>query len=78
MFIKAKVFPNSKKEEVIEKSKDSFDIFIREKPVGGMATRAAMRAVSLFFGLPASRFKIIKGHKQRSKIFEIINWPAEK
>lgn len=75
MFIKVKVFPNSKKEEVVKKSKDSFEAYVREKPKEGIATKAAMRAVSLFFGIPISRLRIIKGHKQRNKIFEIINWP---
>jgi len=73
MLIKVKVFPSSKKEEVIKKTKDSFEVRVKEKPIEGMATRTAIRAVSLFFGIPASRLRIKKGHKQRNKIFEIMD-----
>lgn len=71
MLIKVKVFPNSKKEEVIRKNKDSFLIKVREKPVGGKATKAAIQALSLFLNMPKNKIRIVKGLRERNKIFEI-------
>jgi len=71
MFIKIRVFPCSKKEEIIKRSSDSFDVKIREKPEKGLANKAVMRVVSSFFSVPQASIKIIKGGKKRSKILEI-------
>lgn len=72
MLIRVKTFPNSKKEEVIEKSKNSFEVKVKEKPLGGKATKAVLRTVSLFLKIPISKIRIKKGFKQRSKILEIM------
>ena len=71
MLIKVKVFPNSKKEEVARKNKDSFIVKVKEKPIRGMATKAAVQALSLFLNIPENKIRIIKGLKERNKIFEI-------
>jgi len=49
MLIKVKVFPNSKKEEVIKKSEDSFEIKIKEKPEGGRVNKKALKLLSAYF-----------------------------
>ncbi len=72
MLIKVKVFPSSKKEEVIKKKNDSFDVKVREKPVRGEATRAVINILSNFFHVPKKKIKLIKGFRKRNKIFEII------
>ena len=72
MLIKVKILPNSKKREIIEKSKDSFEIKIRTKPIKGLANKAVINTLSLYFKIPESRIRLIKGFKQRNKIFEII------
>ncbi|MCD6284020.1 DUF167 domain-containing protein [bacterium] len=71
MLIKVKVFPNSKKEEIIKKSEDSFEIKIKEKPVGGRANRAVCMCLSDYFKIPENRIRLIKGFRQRNKIFEV-------
>jgi hypothetical protein len=71
MFVRVKVFPNSKKEEVIKKLKDSFLIKVKEKPSKGWANRAARRALAYYFKIPESSVRLISGFKQRNKIFEI-------
>jgi len=71
MLIKVKVFPNSKKEEVIKKSEDSFEVKVREKPERGLANKAVIDALSLYFKIPSLRVRLIKGFRQRNKIFEI-------
>ncbi len=73
MFIKAKVFPNSKKQEIVEKAKDSFEIKVKEKPEKGAANKAAINILSLRLGVPAGKISLIKGARQKNKIFVIVN-----
>ena len=72
MLIKIKVFPNSKEEEVIKKSEDSFEVKVRAKPIRGLANRAVIDALSLYFKIPPSRIRLVRGFRERNKIFEII------
>jgi len=71
MLIKVKVFPNSKREEVIKKSEDSFEVKIKEKPEKGRANREVVRVFSSYFKISESKIRLIKGFKKRNKIFEI-------
>ncbi|MDD3734954.1 MAG: DUF167 domain-containing protein [Candidatus Pacebacteria bacterium] len=71
MLIKIKVFPNSKKEEIIRKSEDSFEVKVREKPKMGMANRRVVKTLASYFKTPEAKIRLVKGAKQRNKIFEI-------
>jgi len=71
MLIKVRVFPNSKKEEVIKKSKDSFEVKVKEKPEQGRANKEVIRVLSAYFKIPESKIRLIKGFKERNKIFEV-------
>ncbi len=71
-FVKVKVFPVSKRERVIKKSDDNFEIYVKEKPENGKANKAVIAALAAYFNIRESHFKLIKGHRQRNKIFEII------
>ncbi len=72
MLIRVKVFPGSKKEEVIEKSENSFEVKIREKPERGEANKRLILVLASHFKVPKSKIRLIKGFKQRTKIFEIV------
>jgi uncharacterized protein (TIGR00251 family) len=67
MFVKVKVFPDSKKQEVIRKSGDSFEIKVRESPERGEANKAVLKALSAFLKTP----RIVKGLKSRNKILKV-------
>ena len=71
MLVKIKVFPNSKKEEVIKKSKDAFEIRVKEKPLKGKANKRVVEILSLYFKIPKTKIKIVKGFRERNKIFEV-------
>ena len=71
MLIKVKVFPSSKREEIIKKSEDSFEVRVKEKPEKGKANREVVKILSWYFKIPRSKIKLIKGFKKRNKIFEI-------
>lgn len=76
MFIKVKVFPNSKEEKIVEKENGKFEVKIKAKPVDGLANREVIKLLSSYFKIPESKIKLIKGFKERNKIFEIKNWKS--
>ncbi len=71
MLIAVKAFPNSKKQEIIKKSEQDFEIKVREKPIAGAANKAIAFVLAAYFGVPFSNVKLIKGFKQRTKTFNI-------
>jgi len=71
MLIKVKVFPGSKKEEIIKKKEDSFEIKVKEKPEKGLANKRVIQVLASFFNIPESKVRLIRGARQRNKIFEI-------
>ena len=73
MLIKVKVFPGSKKEEIIKKAEDSFDISVKAKPQSGDANKEVIKVLALYFKIPAARVRLIKGAKQRNKIFKLLS-----
>jgi|AntAceMinimDraft_16_1070373.scaffolds.fasta_scaffold29664_3 L-threonylcarbamoyladenylate synthase len=77
MFIKVKVFPKSKKTSVIQKSNNSFEIRIKSKPERGEANKEVMRALAVFFNIRLNQIRLIKGKKQRNKIFELPSIPNQ-
>ena len=72
MLVKVKVLPNSKKAGLIKKSKDSFEIRVKSKPLMGKANKEATGLLAFYFGIPESKIRIVKGSKRRNKIFKII------
>jgi len=73
MLIKVKVFPQAGKEEIIKKTDDSFEVWVKAKPVQGQANRAVARALTEYFGVSSDKIRLIKGFRERNKIFEIKN-----
>ena len=71
MLIKVKVFPSSKEEEIIKKSEDSFEIKVKEKPIKGLANKEIIKVLTSYFNISKSNIRLIKGFRQRNKIFEI-------
>jgi len=72
MFIKVKVFPESKKEEIILKKENTFEIHIKEKPEQGRANERILEVLSGYLKISLGKIRIIKGFKQRSKIIEVM------
>jgi uncharacterized protein (TIGR00251 family) len=67
MFVKVKVFPGSKKQEIIRTSEDSFEVRVKESPEKGQANKAVLKAISAFLKNP----RIVKGLKSRNKILKV-------
>ena len=71
MIIKVKVFPSAGKREIIKKTEDSFEIWVKEKPIKGQANRAVINALAEHFNIPQENVKLIKGFQQRNKVFNV-------
>jgi uncharacterized protein (TIGR00251 family) len=73
MFIKVKVFAGCKKDEIVKKKDDEFEVRVKEKAEQGRANRAVIKVLANYFKIDESKIRLIKGFKERNKIFEIKN-----
>lgn len=71
MLIKVKAFPGVSKEKIEKKSEDSFEVHVRAKPIQGKANQAIIEALAKYFELEEKEIKLVKGFKERNKIFLI-------
>ena len=71
MLIKVKVFAGAKKEDVFQKSENSFAVSVKEKAERGEANRAVRRAIAEHLKISPSKIRIVKGARKPNKIFEI-------
>jgi hypothetical protein len=71
MFLKVKVFPNSKIDEIVKKSDDEFEVKVKEKAEGGKANKKAREILAKYLNIPEEKLILIRGAKQRNKIFKL-------
>lgn len=71
MYIKVKVFPDSKKVEVIKKSPDTYVVYTKSKAERGEANEDVQKFLSQFLHIPIYKLRMVKGGKSTSKIYEI-------
>lgn len=69
IFVKAK--PDGCEDKVEKVDATHFVVETREPPVQGRANRAIVSLLVNYFNLPPSRVKLIRGFRERNKIFEI-------
>jgi uncharacterized protein (TIGR00251 family) len=73
MLIKVKVFPQAKKEGIIKRSDDSFEVRVKEKPIKGQANKAVVKLLSFYFKISEEKIRLIKGFRGKNKIFELVD-----
>lgn len=71
MLLKVKVFPCQKITEVVKRSEDTFDVKVKSKPERGLANEETVAVLVDYFKIPRQKIRLIKGFKQRNKIFDI-------
>ena len=71
LLIKIKVFADCKKDEIVKKKNDEFEMRVKEKAEEGRANRAVIKVLANYFKIDESMIRLIKGFKERNKIFEI-------
>jgi uncharacterized protein YggU (UPF0235/DUF167 family) len=70
-YIHAKVSAGVAKESFIKKSEDHFEISVKQKAERNMANNRVLELVAEYFKVPASRVRIINGHRHPSKLLII-------
>lgn len=65
------MFPNSKKEEIIKTGEKSFKIRVKVKPMRGEVNGGVTNILVSYFKIPPSKLKLIKGFRERNKIFQV-------
>ena len=71
MLIMVRVFVNAKNNNIIKKTEDSFDVFVKAKPINGMANKAVIENLSDYFEISQKKIKIVRGFKNYNKIINI-------
>jgi len=71
MYIKVVVNANSKKENLIKKNKDHFEISVKEKAENNMANKKVIELLSHYFTVPIGKVRIINGHHHPHKLLVI-------
>ncbi|NCS99048.1 DUF167 domain-containing protein [Candidatus Parcubacteria bacterium] len=72
-YIRAKVHPNSKKEEIKQISDNRFEIWLREKPERNQVNKKLCQIIGQRFDNPKGGVKILSGHHQRIKLLKVGN-----
>ena len=68
MKIKIKLHPSSSQEKIIKMSKNSYEVWIREKPIENKANKSLEKFLKKYL---KKRVRIISGFKTRNKIIEV-------
>jgi uncharacterized protein YggU (UPF0235/DUF167 family) len=55
------------------KKDDEFEVKVKEKAEEGRANRAVAKVLANYFKIDESKIRLVKGSKERNKIFEIKN-----
>ncbi len=72
MFIKLKVHPGERKDKLVKKAADAYEVWTKAPPERGLANASAIRQLSLALGVDAKRILLIKGAASPAKIVKII------
>lgn len=71
MYIKLKVKAGAKRESIVQKKNDQFEIAVREEAARNMANRRVRELIALYFNVPLGKVRIVKGHTLPSKILSV-------
>ncbi len=71
MYIHTKVVTGAKKESLIQKSEDHFEISVKEPAERNLANTRVIEIIALHFKLPKSHVRIINGHRSPTKLLSI-------
>jgi len=69
MYIKVKVTPDSKKEDVVQKSEDTWIIKLKEPAEGNKANNRVKEILEFYF--QTKNILLVNGHKSPNKLFLI-------
>lgn len=68
-YIKVKVHADEKKEKLVQKSADSFEIWVKAPAERGLANAAVRVALAARLGVAENKLSLVKGATSPAKIF---------
>jgi hypothetical protein len=71
VYIKVKVKTNAKKEKIVKKSEDHFDISVKEPAERNLANKKVLELVRNYFKVYNGKVRIVSGHHSPSKIISL-------
>lgn len=71
MYIKVKVVPESKKDEIKAVGPNRYEVKVKAPAERGLANEAVISLLAKHLKLPSSHFRLISGHHERSKMFSV-------
>lgn len=72
-YIRAKVHPDSKKDEIQKISEDKFEVWVRDKAQNNAANKKLCQLMVQYFDNPEGGVQILNGHHSRIKLLKIGN-----
>jgi len=72
MFIKLKVHPGERRDKIMKKAPDAYEVWTKAPPERGLANASAIRQLSLQLGVDARKITLIKGATSPAKIVKVI------
>lgn len=70
-YIHVKVLAGVKSESFKQKSKDHFEVSVREKAERNMANSRVLEILAEHFGIAKSKVRIVNGHRSPSKLLVV-------
>ena len=68
-YLKVKVHADEKKNKIVQKSADSFEIWVKAPAEQGRANEAVRASLAEHIGVPENKLSLIKGATSPAKIF---------
>ena len=72
--IKVKLHPNSSQEKIEKKSKEKYEVWLKEKPIDNKANETLVKVLKKYFG---KEVRIKSGLTSRNKIVEVVTPPTQ-
>lgn len=72
MFIKLKVHPGERRDKVMKKAADAYEVWTKAPPERGLANASALRLLALELGVEAKKIMLVKGATSPAKIVKVL------
>ena len=70
-YVKAIVTAGAKKESIVAKKQDHFEISVREKAERNMANKKVIELLAQYFKVPIGKVRIVNGHHHPHKLLVV-------
>ncbi len=72
MFIKLKVHPGERRDRILKKAPDAYEVWTKAPPERGLANASAIRLLALELGTDPRRVFLVKGAASKAKIVKVM------